>query len=233
MELIMSTYSLLVLVPLLASAQDPPVAISSHLTQDTALTLDVNSELWKGAPAVLTDHGPKGEIVPGKKTEVRSRWSDTNIYFLFICPYQELHLIDSPSTTTETNKLWDHDVAEVFIGGDFEKFWQYREFQVSPQGEWVDLDIDTRQPKPEGGWRWNSGYSVAARLDRQNKIWYGAMKIPFAAIDARTPAPGNQYRVNFYRLQGPPPNRVQIAWNPTNSNSYHVPEAFGRLRLDQ
>jgi hypothetical protein len=38
-------------------------------------------------------------------------------------------------------------------------------------------------------------------------------------------------RINLYRIEGPPPNRKFIAWQPTGSASYHVPEAFGRLRL--
>jgi hypothetical protein len=38
-------------------------------------------------------------------------------------------------------------------------------------------------------------------------------------------------RVNLYRIQGPPNNRKHIAWQPTNQMNYHVPEAFGRLRL--
>jgi hypothetical protein len=38
-------------------------------------------------------------------------------------------------------------------------------------------------------------------------------------------------RINFYRIQGPPQDRKFIAWRPTHSSNYHVPEAFGRLRL--
>ena len=57
------------------------------------------------------------------------------------------------------------------------------------------------------------------------------MRIPFDKIDKRAPKVGNELRINFYRLQGPPPNRKGIAWQPTNSASYHVPEAFGLMKL--
>jgi hypothetical protein len=40
-------------------------------------------------------------------------------------------------------------------------------------------------------------------------------------------------RINLYRLQGPPPARKQIAWQPTGTRNHHVPEAFGRLRLEK
>ena len=35
---------------------------------------------------------------------------------------------------------------------------------MSPQGEWVDLDIDLAKPHHEDGWTWNSGFVVAARI---------------------------------------------------------------------
>lgn len=232
MKVTMSPKSLLLLVPLCLPAQTPPVATASRLAQDVELNTDPASTLWKSAPHVIADRGPLGDAARGHRTEIRLRWSPRALYVLFICPYEKLHLRPEVNTRLETNKLWEWDVAEVFIGGDFEKFWQYREYQVSPRGEWVDLDIDTRQPKPEGGWGWNSGFKVAARIDEPGKVWYGAMRIPFDSIDARKPAPGVEYRINFYRLQGPPPDRVMISWNPTGKKNYHVPEKFGLLRLE-
>jgi hypothetical protein len=32
-------------------------------------------------------------------------------------------------------------------------------------------------------------------------------------------------------MQGPP-QRKMIAWQPTHSSTYHVPEAFGALKLE-
>ena len=57
------------------------------------------------------------------------------------------------------------------------------------------------------------------------------MSQPIDKIDDRNPEPGREMRINFYRLQGPGPARNGIAWQPTNAASYHVPEAFGRLKL--
>ena len=47
----------------------------------------------------------------------------------------------------ETNELWNWDVAEVFIGSDFKNIRRYREFEVSPQAEWVDLDLNLDAPR--------------------------------------------------------------------------------------
>lgn len=226
----MKTISLL-LFSLCAFADGPGKLVSKYSKQDFALTADPNAKQWKGVPAAVAMNGPRGEPVPGHRTRILSRWTTKNLYFLFVCPYEELHLKPNPSTTQETNKLWDYDVAEVFVGSNFQNIRQYKEFEVSPQGEWVDLDIDRDHPKPDGGWLWNSGFHVKARVDEAKKIWYGEMQIPIASIDTRVPKPGTQLRVNLYRIQGSPPHRRYIAWQPTGAASYHVPESFGLLVL--
>ncbi len=213
-------------------ADDPARFVSRYSKADFPLTANASAAQWKNIEGVFADKGPRGEPVLGYRTEIRSRWTDRNLYFLFICPYDTLHLHPRPSTKRETNKLWEYDVAEVFIGADFDHIRRYKEFEVSPRGEWVDLDIDRDSPKPEGGWRWNSGFQVKARVDRRNKVWYAEMRIPFDKIGARPPREGLEMRINLYRIQGAPPNRRLIAWRPTGANNFHVPEAFGRLVLE-
>jgi hypothetical protein len=227
----MKSLSLLLFLFIPCMADGPGRIVSQHTKADFPLTADPNSKIWKSVKGVFAENDSMGKPVPGHRTEIRSVWTDKNLYLLFICPFEELYLNASPSTTTETNKLWEHDVAEVFVGADFDHIRQYKEFQVSPQSEWVDLDIDRDHPKPEGGWKWDSGFKVNARIDKDKKVWYGVMQIPMSTIDARPPKAGNEMRINFYRFQGPPPKRNGLAWQPTNSNNYHVPEAFGRLVL--
>src|SRR5262249_35758380 len=65
------------------------------------------------------------------------------------------------------------------------------------------------------------------------KIWYGEMRIPIDKIDRRKPQAGQELRINFYRFQGPPPDRKRIAWQPTGNDNYHTPEAFGLLRMEK
>ena len=87
------------------------------------------------ARPVYADKGRYGQTLKRYRTEIRSRWTENNLYFLFICPYEELNLKPSPSTSTETYQLWDWDLAEVFIGSDFQNIRRYLEFEMSPQGE--------------------------------------------------------------------------------------------------
>jgi hypothetical protein len=204
---------------------------TKYAPADVAPNTDLNSDFWRDAPAVFADRDSFGNVVPGHRTEIRSRWTAHNLYFLFICPYQHLNLKPDPRTDIETNKLWEWDVAEAFIGSDFQNIRQYKEFEVSPQGEWVDLDIDLTKPHHEGGWTWNSGFTVAARIDSGRKIWYACMRIPYNAIDTRPAQAGNTLRLNLYRSQGPKAQHAAIAWQPTHKPSFHVPETFGTLEL--
>jgi hypothetical protein len=216
---------------LVSFADGPGVILSRHAAADFTLTADPYAAPWKGVAGIFMERGPKDEPVPGHRTEVRSRWTKDNVYFLFICPYQELRLHPNPSQSTETNQLWDWDVAEVFVGSNFANIKRYKEFEMSPQGEWVDLDIDKSKEHIEDGWLWNSGFEVKARIDEAKKIWYGEMRIPIKSIDDRAPAAGLEMRINFYRCQGADPHRKYIAWQPTHAATFHVPEAFGRIRL--
>jgi hypothetical protein len=215
----------------LALAADEGVIESTKAAQDVAPGTDPAVSFWQVTPPVYADKDPHGQTLPRYRTEIRSRWTEKNLYFLFVCPYEKLNLKPSPTISTETNRLWEWDVAEVFIGSDFRNIQRYREFEISPQGEWIDLDIDLSKPHHEEGWTWNSGFVVAARIDPATKTWYGAMRVPFSALQGHPPAVGEGLRINLFRSQGPPPNRVAVVWQPTMSNTFHVPEKFGLLRL--
>jgi hypothetical protein len=204
---------------------------STWAAKDAALDTNPASQFWRGARPVYMESDSHGKRVPKYRTEVRTRWTDKNLYFLFVCPYEELSLKPNPNREKETNELWNWDVAEVFIGSDFQDIKHYREFEVSPQGEWIDLDVDLHKPHHEEGWVWNSGLEVSARIDRRAHIWYGAMRIPYSAIDQRPVASGNVLRVNLFRSQGPASHRQEIAWQAPLSNTFHVPERFGLLKL--
>jgi hypothetical protein len=213
---------------LLAAIAKPPGEIESrYVDSGAALTLDPSAPLWAGAKPVVADKGRWGEKIDTGPTEIRSRWSRTDLYLLFVCPYRRMHLKPNPTTSAETDKLWDWDVAEAFIGSDTSNIRHYTEYEVSPQGEWVDLDID-RANRKSLGIKWDSGFESKARIDSDKKVWYAAMRIPMSALGV-TPVKGGKVRANFYRIEGGPKDRTYITWQPTNSETYHAPEAFGQL----
>jgi hypothetical protein len=204
---------------------------SVRATEDLALGTDPGAGFWRAARAVFAERGVHGELLERYRTEVRSRWTEANLYLLFVCPFERLHLKPDPDVRVETNRLWEWDVAEVFLGADFENIRRYREFEVSPQGEWVDVDVDLDSANHEDGWVWRSGFEVSARIDAAAKVWYGAMRIPFAALGDRRPVAGLEFRVNFLRSEGCGDGQVLLAWQPPMRSTFHVPERFGVLRL--
>jgi Carbohydrate family 9 binding domain-like len=204
---------------------------SKRALYDVSSDTNPDSAFWRGVTGVVAEKNANGDTVSGYQMEVRSRWTSENLYFLFSCPYVDLHLKPDPNTEVETNGLWNWDVAEVFIGADIQDIRTYKEFEISPQGEWIDLDINLNRPKDSHDWMWNSGFTVAARIDPRTHRWYGFMKIPYSSVDSRPASAGNLLRVNFFLSEGAGASHEQIAWQPTHSPSFHVPEVFGKLKL--
>ena len=213
-----------------AAAERDDVLVALRVAGDPDLTADPANALWADAAPVIADRDFLGAAVPGRPTEIRATWTDRHLYLHYTCPYDQLHLKPETDLSAETPRLWNWDVAEAFIGWDERTITRYKEFQVSPRGEWVDLDIDRADPQGQPGMAWDSGFEVAAHIDEATRVWYGAMKIPFEAIDPRGAAAGRTLRVGLYRIAGPEP-RTFIAWRPTGARNFHVPEAFGTLRL--
>ena len=213
-------------------AQSKSAIVSLYAEQPPALSSDPGIPFWRDATAIYAEVNGSGHQLPDYRTEVRSRWTKTDVYFLFVCPYKQLSLKPDPHPERETFELWNWNVAEVFIGSDFKDIQRYKEFELSPRNEWVDLDIDLHKPHHENGWLWNSGFEHTTRIDEQKHVWYAALRIPFSALDSRRPAAGKTFRVNFYRTDGAEKNAQEIMWQPVMSNTFHVPEKFGVLKLE-
>jgi hypothetical protein len=212
-----------------AKSADSTTFQSVRAVHGVALETNPYSAFWQGAVPVYLEVDKWGKPIASDRTEVRSRWTKNNLYFLFTCPYQKLNLKPNPHMKTETNQLWNWDVAEVFIGSDFHNIRHYKEFEISPQGEWVDLDINLNASNHD--WQWNSGFQVVARIDHKKKIWYGAMRIPIGAVDPHAAQVGSTFRINLFRTEGVAPDTKMNVWQPTMSDTFHVPERFGLLKL--
>jgi hypothetical protein len=206
---------------------------SRWANSDPQLDTNPMSSFWRGSEPIYMESDALGKAEPKYRTEIRTRWTKQNLYILFVCPYEELNLKPNPNTSAETNELWNWDVAEAFIGADFKNIKRYKEFEISPQGEWVDLDIDLGRRHNDSGWKWNSNFEVSSTIDKAAHVWYGAMRIPYASIDSRPAVAGNTLRINLFRCQGPASSRHYIAWRAPMRDSFHTPERFGTLKLVQ
>ena len=164
---------------------------------------------------------------PGRQTRVRVLWSPGTLYLRFECHYRELHLFTDSDSNGRRDQLWDRDVAEAFLQPDPSQSHAYKEFEVSPNGLWIDLDISPGA-KPD----LKSGLQRSVVLDERAHTWAAELAIPMKALTARFD-PGAIWRVNFYRVEGKEEPRGYYAWRPTHTPqpNFHVPSAFGRMRF--
>ena len=204
-----------------------------HVSGNPALTLDPDAEIWKNAASQMMDKDC-GRVIEYKNlaTEIRAFWTDTNLYLLFKCPYTVLNLFLPANNTEPHVGLWDRDVVEMFLGYDWTHIRHYREFEIAPTGDWIDLAIDLDHNSYDHTWR--SGWHTMARIDEARKVWYAAAQIPLSSVSPEPVHDATKWRGNLYRIDGvgADPQRHFMCWQPTcagKRDSNHVPEHFGTL----
>jgi len=121
----------------------------------------------------------------------------------------------------------DRDVAEAFLQPDSSRARFYKEFEVSPNGMWIDLDIS-----PNGLADLKSGLQHSVFLDEKAHTWAAELAIPLKALTSNFDS-NAVWRANFYRIEGTKEPRRYFAWQPTRTPQpdFHVPTAFGKLRF--
>jgi hypothetical protein len=214
---------------------DAPGATFSvpHVSQAPDLNTDPKSPTWEHASSTWIVKDCSHQIdYPKLKTEVRGFWTDSELYLLFICPYTELNLWLPADNSQDRLKLWDRDVVEFFLGDSWTNINRYREFEIAPTGDWVDLDIDYSRDSYDA--KWNSGWQRQGRIDEKNHVWYAAARVPLHSVSENTIVAGAKWRVNLYRIDGlgEDPVRHFMCWQPTcvvDRDPNHVPEHFGTL----
>lgn len=193
---------------------------------------DLESKNWDGASPVVIDKYWSGEKAPeGRRAEARMVWSDTALYVRFEAAQTEpLVMSDKPNLKTKTDKLWDRDVCEIFIAPDKDNRNKYYEFEIAPNGEWIDVGIEVLPHKRKSDWNYSSGMESAARID-QGKVMM-AIKIEFDAL-GKTPKAGDVWLGNLLRCVGTDPGRGYLTWQPTKTKNpnFHVPDKFGELEF--
>jgi hypothetical protein len=160
-----------------------------------------------------------------RETQVRLLWSSRFLYLHFRNHFRELRVF--PENNQRRDHLWDRDVAEMFIQPAGFAIKHYREFEISPNGNWIDLDI-----VPHGGTILMCDLRARASVDNESRIWTGELAIPMNCL-TKDFSPGADWRVNFFRAEGTDPERFYSAWRPTGTPlpNFHVPERFGTLRF--
>ena len=185
-------------------------------------------EEWSRASPIRFSHDWRGRNEDSQRqTEVQVLWSERELYLRFRCRYRRVYVFSDASPGGRRDALWDRDVAEVFLQCDHfgEKY--YKEFEVSPNGQWLDLNIT-----PRGLEHITSGMRSLVTVDEPDNEWTAYLAIPMSAVSLQF-NPSQPWRVNFFRCEGTDPERFYSAWQPTFTPvpNFHVPEKFGVLRF--
>ncbi len=199
-------------------------ALSGEIVLDAARP----SPAWNAATPVSFCCDWQGKhSAPDRQTTVRALWSPKMLYLRFECRYRELNLFPDSDPNGRRDQLWDGDVAEAFLQPDPAQARAYKEFEVSANGMWIDLDI-----APGVKANLNSGMTRSVFLDEKAHTWSAELAIPLRSLTAKFDQKAI-WRVNFFRVEGKQEPRGYYAWQPTHTPqpNFHVPEAFGRMRF--
>ena len=206
--------------------QKLPIAYALRLTTDTDSDGFPGLSAWQEAPSSKFDRDWQGKNADAaRETEVRILWTPDSLYFQFRSRYRTITVFPDARPDGWRDKLWDRDVAEVFLQPDSSDPLRYKEFEISPNGFWIDLDVSHGQIA-----ELKSGLRRRVRMDAQNKMWTAELCIPMKSLTKEF-NPSRGWRLNFFRVEGEKEPRFYSAWSPTNSPApnFHVPAAFGRI----
>ena len=183
------------------------------------------AESWVTVPRMPMCENVTGGI-PRQGTDVQCAWTESAFHVLFTC-------IDAEPWATITQRdgnLWEEEVVEVFIDpvGDLES---YFEVELNPLNTVLDLVLRRNRSGYRKDFAWDcEGLRTAAVRTREG--WNAEFLIPFAALVPEAPKAGDQWRVNFHRIDRPKnSDRELSAWKPTLLAIFHAPQRFGILQF--
>jgi hypothetical protein len=220
----------------------------SPVTIDGAL----DEAAWRDAPWTdnFVDIEGSKRPAPTLRTRAKMLWDDTYLYIA-------ADLVEPALWAT----MKDHD-SVIFHENDFEFFidpngdnHEYYEFEINALGTGWDLFLP--RPYKDGGkavdgWEIR-GLKSAVRLDGTLNVpgdtdrgWSIELAVPWAALrerGAKPPADGDQWRVNFSRVQWPLEvidgaykriagrSENNWVWSPQHVVDMHRPETWGYVQF--
>jgi Carbohydrate family 9 binding domain-like len=183
---------------------------------------------WSGAQPISFCNDWQGlNSQPVLTTQVQALWSERTLFFRFECHYRSLCVFEDSDPNGRRYRLWDRDVVEAFVQPDASHRHAYKEFEVAPNGMWIDLDIF-----PGGHSDLRSGLRRSVVINEREQRWIAELAVPLRSVADKFD-PTVAWGANFYRVEGVAEPRQYLAWQPTHTAepNFHVPERFGILRF--
>src|ERR1700759_942681 len=171
---------------------------------------------WETVPGVQFDWNWQGENAdPTRETQVRLLWTPETLFVEFRAKYRSITVYDDPDSRGWRDKLWDKDVCELFVQSDPSQARKYQEFEVAPNGNWIDRGITLDGGEHHGKRDLTSGLRRRASIDEAAKTWRAVLALPVKSLVAGNFDLSKTWRVNFFRVEGPNEPRFYASWQPT------------------
>ena len=262
------THFLWFFIPLYGVSQSPqtPFAPRHYVCYRTStmLTMDghLNETAWQHAEWTDTFVDIEGDIkpLPRHNTRVKMLWNDEYLYFGAVL--EEPHVW---ATLTEDESVIFHDNDfEIFIDPDGDTHLYY-EFEINAFATTWDLLLV--KPYRDGGpvvtgWDMDAlkaAVSVQGTINdplQADTSWTVEVALPLralaeCAVPRRSPQPGEQWRINFSRVQwqtevvngkyqkivnpatGKPYPENNWVWSPQGVINMHYPEMWGFVQFSE
>ena len=203
----------------------------SHVKKDFPIA-ELDNAVWENAEEVLIEKYWSGKAAPkGRHFTAKLLWSDSAFYIRFEANQAEpLVVSKAPNLKSKTKGLWDRDVCEIFVAPNSKEPNKYFEFEIAPNGEWIDLEIHRMSDERKTDLDYQSGMESAAKIEIGKVLM--AMKIQWKAF-GKTPKVKDIWKGNLFRCVGSGETRGYLAWSPTKTEmpNFHIPEAFGEFEF--
>lgn len=210
----------------------PPEAIASKVVGAEPVVDGRDDPAWAAAKPVQFASNWRGETT-GVGTTARFLWSAKGLYARFDLSQAGLHTDTARPITEERAKLYEEDCVELFLAPNAAKKTAYAELEIGPYGHFLDLWVDREAKKSDVAW--SADAQIATTRDPLKHL--AIVEVLVAAREIRAAlVPGAHLPMNLFRMEGVKGDsggRKYLAWSPTNTKTpnFHVPEAFGVLRV--
>ena len=220
---------------LFAVAQpNPENAITVKHTNDFELSGDGKNKAWSVASWNVL---PVTEGTDGRQTRYKVLYSGTGIYFLF---HNEDEILTA-SKSADFERLWQEDVAEVFLWPDTTQT-VYFEYEISPLNFELPILIPNLNGKFLGWlpWEYNgerrtrhltSTEGGTKKTGSKINAWYAEFFIPYKLLTPLNNVPPDKntvWRANMYRVDYDNKRTTEWSWKKTDTN-FHQFSKFGKL----
>jgi len=215
--------------------QDLPVYRIKRLNGSITVDGRLEEPAWQDAEPInlaLTDDGGK----PLQETTARMLWDDEKLYVGFRCKDNDIW----GTMAERDDPICKEEVVEVFFSPR-QELNTYYEIEISPLNVIFDLVIlNDLHGHIEALDQWNckdmeTAVYIEGEVNKRNlkdEYWSVEIAIPFKSLymaPGNPPRPGDEWRLNLYRIDRAREVDEYSAWSPTGKINFHIPQKFGRV----